>query len=349
METSIQIPRQETCETCKGSGAAPGHLADRLPAVRRPRADPLPAGLLHRRADLPPVRRRGAGHHQGVPGVPRATATCPTQRKLTVRIPAGIASGQRLRLYGEGEAGPAAARPATSTSSSTCRSTSCSAAKATTCSAACRSRSRSLALGGEISVPTLDRAGEDHGPRGHQSRPGVPAARQGHAERVGPRRAATCTSSSRCVTPKKLTKEQRHLLEQLGKTMPRREAEAGQAARRPTRTGRVFDGSRTSSVDRGRRSCHLPPAEDSLVAPRLLPAARRSAASAIGLPTALAALTSARDGGAGVRRPLARLLPDGDRIGTGRPAAAEHGARRRSRPRPWTLPTRTGRAEASGT
>ena len=28
------------------------------------------------------------------------------ERKMTVRIPAGIATGQRLRLYGEGEGGP---------------------------------------------------------------------------------------------------------------------------------------------------------------------------------------------------------------------------------------------------
>ena len=48
-----------------------------------------------------------------------ATAQGPSRRmrKLTVKIPAGIATGQRLRLSGEGEAAPKAALPAISTSS----------------------------------------------------------------------------------------------------------------------------------------------------------------------------------------------------------------------------------------
>ncbi len=33
------------------------------------------------------------------------------ERKLTVRIPAGIATGQRMRLTGEGEAGPGGGPP----------------------------------------------------------------------------------------------------------------------------------------------------------------------------------------------------------------------------------------------
>ena len=52
-ETAIQIPRQETCETCNGSGAAPGTLAGHLHAVPRAGPGPLPAGLLHRRAHVP--------------------------------------------------------------------------------------------------------------------------------------------------------------------------------------------------------------------------------------------------------------------------------------------------------
>src|SRR5665811_32658 len=36
---------------------------------------------------------------------------CIRDRKLTVRIPPGIASGQRLRLYGEGEAGQSGGPP----------------------------------------------------------------------------------------------------------------------------------------------------------------------------------------------------------------------------------------------
>ena len=48
-ETTIQIPREETCETCKGSGAAAG-TRPRPAAVQRRRPAALPAGLPHGRA-----------------------------------------------------------------------------------------------------------------------------------------------------------------------------------------------------------------------------------------------------------------------------------------------------------
>ena len=78
-ETSIQIPRQENCETCSGSGAAPGSSPTHLPAVPRPGPGPLPAGLLHRRAHLPAVPRRRQGHHASR-ARPAAAPAASTQR-----------------------------------------------------------------------------------------------------------------------------------------------------------------------------------------------------------------------------------------------------------------------------
>ncbi len=102
-ETSIQFPRAESCETCQGTGAAAGSGPTRA-RLQRPRPAALPAGLFHRRADVRSVPRHRPGHRQAVPachGEGRATK----ERKLTVKIPAGIATGQRLRLHGEGEHG----------------------------------------------------------------------------------------------------------------------------------------------------------------------------------------------------------------------------------------------------
>jgi molecular chaperone DnaJ len=99
-ETSIQIPRQETCETCSGSGAAAGTSPSTCPQCRG-------TGQLRYQQGFFTVARtcgqcRGSGrvitkpcekcHGQG---------TIEQLRKLTVKIPAGIASGQRLRLTGE--------------------------------------------------------------------------------------------------------------------------------------------------------------------------------------------------------------------------------------------------------
>jgi molecular chaperone DnaJ len=103
-ETTIQIPREETCQTCKGTGAAAG--------------------------SSPETCRQCGGHgqvrfQQGFFTVARTCGTCrgtgrvvskpcagchghgrtTHERKLTVKIPAGIATGQRLRLNGEGEHG----------------------------------------------------------------------------------------------------------------------------------------------------------------------------------------------------------------------------------------------------
>ena len=57
------------------------------------------------------------------------------RRAINVKIPAGVDSGNRIQLSGQGEVGPAAARPATSTSRSTSRTTRSSPATATTCCA----------------------------------------------------------------------------------------------------------------------------------------------------------------------------------------------------------------------
>src|ERR687895_2292782 len=105
-ETSIQIPRQETCETCKGSGAAPGSKPVTCPQCQG-------RGQLRYQQGFFTVARtcaqcRGSGSIISKPCTEcRGTGRIPKERKLTVRIPAGIATDQRLRLSGEGEAGPA--------------------------------------------------------------------------------------------------------------------------------------------------------------------------------------------------------------------------------------------------
>ena len=137
-ETTIQIPRQEACETCNGTGAAPGSTPTHLPAVPRPGPGPLPAGLLHRRPHVPAVPRHGQDHHQAVRDLPRRRA----------RDARAQDHGQDSRRHRHGPAAAAArrrrsrqrrrTRRAICTSSSTCRSTSSSGATASTCSARSR-------------------------------------------------------------------------------------------------------------------------------------------------------------------------------------------------------------------
>ncbi len=103
-ETTIQIPREEACETCKGSGAAPGTSRETCPQCRG-------AGQLRYQQGFLVVARpcgqcRGTGQIIPKPCTAcRGTGRTTKDRRVTVKIPAGIAEGQRLRMYGEGEHG----------------------------------------------------------------------------------------------------------------------------------------------------------------------------------------------------------------------------------------------------
>jgi molecular chaperone DnaJ len=103
-ETTIQIPRDEPCETCHGSGAAPGTSRETCPQCRG-------TGQLRYQQGFLVVARTcgqcgGAGQIVKSPcQTCRGTGRVTRDRRVTVRIPAGIADGQRLRLYGEGELG----------------------------------------------------------------------------------------------------------------------------------------------------------------------------------------------------------------------------------------------------
>jgi molecular chaperone DnaJ len=103
-ETTIQIPREETCDSCQGSGAAPGTSRETCPQCGGRGQLRYQQGFL--------VVARTCGQCQGTGHVvPKPCAACrgmgrtTKERRVTVKIPGGIADGQRLRLHGEGEHG----------------------------------------------------------------------------------------------------------------------------------------------------------------------------------------------------------------------------------------------------
>src|SRR5512147_3234349 len=104
-ETSIQFPRHEACETCHGSGASAGSKPTTCPQCQG-------RGQLRYQQGFFTVART-CGQCRGTGSIiTKPCATCrgagrlQQEKKLSVRIPAGIATGQRLRLNSEGEAGP---------------------------------------------------------------------------------------------------------------------------------------------------------------------------------------------------------------------------------------------------
>ena len=104
-EATLQIPREESCDTCGGSGAAPGSEPQTCPQCGG-------RGQVRYQQGFFTVARtcsqcRGAGKV-----ITNQCDTCSghgrisRDRKLTVKVPAGIDTGQRLRLQAEGEHGP---------------------------------------------------------------------------------------------------------------------------------------------------------------------------------------------------------------------------------------------------
>ncbi|HEX8026926.1 MAG TPA: molecular chaperone DnaJ [Vicinamibacterales bacterium] len=218
VETNIQIPRNETCETCKGNGSAPGTTPSTCPQCRG-------TGQLRYQQGFFTVART-CGHCRGAGKVItkpcqdcKGNGTIEQTRKLTVKIPAGIATGQRLRLAGEGEAGTLGG-PAGDLYvvifvqehkffQRDGNNLHCSVPLSFT----------TLALGSEIKVPGIDGDQTVKVPEGTQ--PGTTFRLRGKGmPDVSGRGHGDLMVTVQGVTPKRLTKEQKKLIEQLAATLP---------------------------------------------------------------------------------------------------------------------------------
>jgi molecular chaperone DnaJ len=103
-ETTIQIPRDELCETCKGSRAAAGSSPETCSHCRGTGQLRFQQGFLLVTRPCAPCAGTGQMVREPCPAC-RGAGRVTRDRRVTVRIPAGIADGQRLRLHGEGEHG----------------------------------------------------------------------------------------------------------------------------------------------------------------------------------------------------------------------------------------------------
>jgi len=103
-ETTIQLPREETCETCHGTRAAKGTSPETCPQCRGTGQLRFQQGFLVVARPCNQCGATGQIVRQPCPAC-RGLGRVTRDRRVTVRIPAGIDDGQRLRLHGEGEHG----------------------------------------------------------------------------------------------------------------------------------------------------------------------------------------------------------------------------------------------------
>lgn len=107
-EAAIEYARLESCANCKGSGAEPGSKVDTCPTCRGQgqvqRLVRTPFGTMSQVSTCPDCR--GAGQRIESPcRTCRGSGHERHRRKVTVAVPAGIESGQSLRVAGQGEVG----------------------------------------------------------------------------------------------------------------------------------------------------------------------------------------------------------------------------------------------------
>lgn len=107
-ETDIEIPKEESCDTCNGSGAKPGTKPQTCSHCNG-------SGQLNQEQNTPfgrVVNRRVCNYCQGSGKIiPEKCNTCggsgkiQKKKKIHISIPAGIDEGQQIRVAGKGEAG----------------------------------------------------------------------------------------------------------------------------------------------------------------------------------------------------------------------------------------------------
>jgi molecular chaperone DnaJ len=218
-ETAIQIPRQEPCDTCKGSGAARGTKPTTCPQCQG-------RGQLRYQQGFFTVARtcgqcRGSGSVISKPCPDcKGSGRIPKERKLTVRIPPGIATGQRLRLSGEGEAGPAGGPAGDLYVVIHVQDHPFFQRDGNDLFCEIPLNYPTLALGGEMKIPTLE---GDEGftvPEGTQSGATFTLRGRGMPD-VSGRGRGNLIVRVKLVTPKKLTRDQKRLLEELAATLPK--------------------------------------------------------------------------------------------------------------------------------
>ena len=103
-ETKIRIPAAAVCDTCKGSGARPGTQPSTCPGCRGAGQVRVSQGPFSIAQTCP--RCHGSGSIIPNPcGTCGGTGRVKLQKTLAVKIPAGVDEGDRVRLSGEGEPG----------------------------------------------------------------------------------------------------------------------------------------------------------------------------------------------------------------------------------------------------
>mgnify|MGYP003343859565 CR=1 FL=1 len=225
-ETPIQIPRHESCDTCAGTGAAAGTSPTPCPQCHGQGQVRFQQGFFT--VSRPCPRCQGSGRIIAKPCHEcRGEGRVARDRKITVKIPAGIATGQQLRLPSEGEAGSGGGPPGHLYVVVHVKEHEYFRRDGINLFCEIPLNFTTLTLGGEVQVPTLDGPETVRVHEGTQTGTTLRLKGKGLPE-VGGRGQGDLFATVQVRIPKRLSKEQRHLLDQFAKTLPKEKFEPRQ-------------------------------------------------------------------------------------------------------------------------
>lgn len=216
-EATLRIPREETCDDCAGSGAAAGTRPEPCtPCGGRGQVRTQHGFLTVAR---PCSRCGGSGQMIATPCAPcHGRGRVTQERTITVRVPPGVDSGQRLRIVGEGEHGLRGGPPGDLYVVVHIEDHPVFRRDGAHLLCAVQTGFPTLALGGEVTVPTLNGDARLKVPKGTQPGERFRLRGKGLPHMQG-RGQGDLYVDLTVDVPKRLSAEQKRLIEALRETM----------------------------------------------------------------------------------------------------------------------------------
>jgi molecular chaperone DnaJ len=213
----IRIPKLESCAECHGQGTAGGKPPQQCTTCRGVGQVRMQQGFFTLQQTCPHCRGRGAIVTDPCPAC-RGAGRTRSEKTLEVKIPAGVDTGDRIRLTGEGESGDRGAPPGDLYVQIVVKPHDFFERDGPDLHCEVPISVVTAALGGELEVPTLKGKAALKIPEGTQGGRmfrlrglGVASVRGGGAGDL------LCTVV--VETPVKLSKKQKELLEQFGESL----------------------------------------------------------------------------------------------------------------------------------
>lgn len=212
LETKLQIPRLETCETCRGSGAEAGSGRTQCPTCKGR------GQLRYQQGFLTVARTCGQCGGEGQI-VKNPCKTCSgegrvqQERTLKVRIPPGVDEGAQMRVAGEGEGGVGGGPPGDLYVVLHVKQHAFFTRQGNELYCALPLTFPQAALGAEVDVPILDGVAQLRVPAGAQNGDVLRLRGKGMPSLHGRGRGDACYSVV-VEVPRKLTGKQKEILEE---------------------------------------------------------------------------------------------------------------------------------------